>query len=87
MSRPALGFTDSDLSIVSKITIAVNNSLNSLHYFQTCMKGPPGGKRRLCLQTTANNLQQRYIQYISPYLYIFYNQDLRVIPQYKTNRA
>ncbi|XP_060551360.1 uncharacterized protein LOC132712939 [Ruditapes philippinarum] len=56
---PTLGFTDSDLSIVSKITIAANNSLNSLHYFQTCMKGPPGGKRRLCLQTTANNLQQR----------------------------
>lgn len=74
MFRPTLGFKTSDLNIISNRSIAADDSLHPLQYFQTCVKGPPGKKHRLCLQTTADDLQQRCVTsfFLSLYIHVLY---------------
>ncbi|XP_053374822.1 uncharacterized protein LOC123563934 isoform X2 [Mercenaria mercenaria] len=51
---PLFGFKDTDLTVTLNTTVTADKSQQNLQFFQTCVKGVPGKKHRMCIQTTAD---------------------------------
>lgn len=62
--RPLLGFKDSDLSVTTKEVVTPDRSQLNMHYLQSCIKGKPGQKSRICFQTSTDGTKQGYVLHL-----------------------